>query len=69
MNIKEIKAFQTSDGKLHHSTEDAEAHEVELELSGRYENNPIYDDWGSTVPFKNVLDFIVDNADLIRRML
>ena len=69
MNIKEIKAFQTSDGKLYHSTEDAEAHEAELELSTRYENNPIYDDWGSRVQFREVLNFIVDNAELIRRML
>lgn len=69
MNIKEIKAFQTSDGKMYKSTEDAEAHEAELELSDRYKNNPVYDDWGSAVSFKDVLGFIVDNADLIRRML
>jgi hypothetical protein len=69
VNIEEIKAFQTSDGKMYKSIEDAKSHEAELELRESYENNPIHDDWGSRVSFLDVLQFIINNADIIRRML
>ena len=69
MNIQEVKAYRTSDGKLHQSEEDAEAHQAVIDLNVVFNRDPIMDNWGSDVDFKPVLEFILNNADIIRRFL
>ena len=69
MNIQEVKAFMTADGELHESKEHAEAHQAILDLRTVFNKDPIMDNWGSDVEFKPVLEFILNNADIIRRFL
>jgi hypothetical protein len=64
-----IQMFQADDGKIFQSEEDCRAYELEVQVRVSYDESPLTYDFGTVVPFDDVLTWLQNNPGLARSML
>lgn len=62
--MKEVKLFETEDGKFFKSEKDAKIHEEKITLEEKFDDHPLVDN-DNYVSFAVLIDWMKENNDLI----
>ena len=69
MNVCPINAFKTSDGQIFEDEKKALNHQVFLNFSSRYADDPLYYDVEEVIPAEEALRWLQWNKKLILEVL
>ena len=70
IGVEEISAYRTTDGKVFDKFKDAQFHQAELDIRARLLDTPLWGDAaGSRVDPEDLIDWIVDNHELVDNIL
>lgn len=69
-DIREVECFETSDGRLHHTMEDAFRAQSRINIRKRLDDDPLLGNYeGSRVEFDQLVDWMRQNSDVVLDLL
>jgi hypothetical protein len=63
--ITEMRAFRTTDGEIFEDIEDAKKRQTLIDLKNWYETHELYSNYGSTVNFGSLRDWLFENKEFL----
>ena len=68
--IKKIEAYETEDGVVHHTLEEAEAHRVFVMFQAYYEDNTCYGNYaGIRVDTEDMMNWLKEHKEMVMAFL